>query len=86
MYVIVIHRIKYYVTQNVAFGLLTGTLGWWIPMKGAMDIQIYWLHYVNGKLKLWGQEGDWTGAPKEIIEYRIKTGNQINLKLEVGFV
>ena len=44
------------------------------------EVRIYWLHYLNGKLLYWGREGDFSGAPKEIMEIRMKTGNNINLK------
>ena len=37
----------------------------------------YWLHYINDRLVFWGREGDFSGAPNEVIEFRLTTGEKI---------
>lgn len=68
------------VINNLGCGLLLATMTWWIPENDCSNPEKYWLHFINGELRYWGKEGDFSGAPKEIVELRVKTGVQVDLK------
>jgi hypothetical protein len=65
---------------NLALGPFTLTLSWWVPNNAFTNRVSYWLHYINGELRYWGEAGDWAGAPSEIVEIRHTSGDRINLK------